>query len=165
MRIPHTLPRAARLPSLLVAALLAALPFLLPLQSCERACEDSENCKRTCSCLNKETDERADCTMAFICDGETQLCESDYNNLTCDEICSQYAARAQCGRERCTIDAECKKVLSCDVVINGQPNPEQQFACTINFTCDQGDGLCQVESTLSDAQLCASATCRQQQGF
>jgi hypothetical protein len=129
------------------------------LGGCQRPCETSDNCKRTCECVDGQTSVRSNCTMAFRCEGETQVCEADYDGLSCDDMCAQYAARAECGFERCEADAECTKQLTCPI-LDAQGNPTSlAHDCTLTFICDQNQKLCEAASTQSDAQLCADPRC------
>jgi len=127
--------------------------------SCQRPCETQDNCKRTCDCVNDQTQVRESCTMAFRCEADTQVCEGDFDNLSCNDICLQYDAHHLCGLERCAADAECGKVISCPVLdANGQPVGTR--TCTLSFVCDQDNKVCDPASTASDAQLCTLPQCQ-----
>lgn len=133
---------------------IVALAGVSTLSGCRRPCESSDNCKRTCSCLNAQTSSRADCTMAFRCDGAEEVCEPDFDNLSCDQICERYAATATCGFERCAVDEDCLKRLTCPVLDqNGNPTT-LTFDCTIPFRCDQDAELCEVASTRPPEVMC-----------
>lgn len=137
--------------------LLAALTSLSLSLSCRRPCETEQHCKRTCECLDNATDTRLDCTIAFRCEGEDKVCESTYDSMACDELCSTYAARAMCGTQRCASNANCEKVVSCPVLdADGQPvEPAQTFSCTRTFECDLTLEVCDAEITQSDEAHCA----------
>ncbi len=158
--------RRARLRSIgagRVLLLTTSFAALLAAAGCPRPCESSANCKRTCQCIDAQTQVRNDCTLAFRCEGATQTCEDDFSGLSCDDICGRFAARGECGFERCAADAECTKHLSCPVLgADGNPVADQHFDCTLTFVCDQDQGLCEVASTASVDQMCA--VCRQQAG-
>jgi hypothetical protein len=122
---------------------------------CKRACETASNCRRTCECLNRTTDRRNECTVAFRCEGDTETCEPAFDEMACDQLCADYDANALCGVARCLSDADCTRDLACDLVdFNGQPTGQQQ-ACTVPFACDQTLQACAVRSIATDAQLCA----------
>lgn len=146
--------------------LLALLAFGLALASCKRPCESVEHCKRTCECLDNATDTRLDCTIAFRCEGETQVCESSYDSMACDELCATYAARAMCGTQRCSSNADCEKVVSCPVLdADGQPvEPAQSFTCTRTFECDLTLEVCGADITQSDEAHCAFCRANAGQG-
>ena len=127
---------------------------------CHRPCENSLNCERTCSCVNGNTGAALDCTMAYLCDGKDRICEADFDNQTCDEMCNQYAAHDLCGLERCNVDDDCTKNLSCPILDeNGQPTATN-FDCTLTFACDPDQHLCPAASTATQDQQCV--ICRQQ---
>jgi hypothetical protein len=136
---------------------LAVLGAIAIVPACKRPCDTVEHCKRTCSCLDSTTDTRQDCTIAFRCEGETKVCEDDYDSMSCDDLCATYAARALCGTQRCSANEECKKVVSCPVLdANGQPvEPAQSFTCTRTFACDQTLAVCDAAITQSDEEHCA----------
>ncbi|HEY4219994.1 MAG TPA: hypothetical protein VGO62_01600, partial [Myxococcota bacterium] len=138
----------------------AALAVVALTASCPRPCESSDNCKRTCSCINAITHSRVDCPIAFRCDSESATCENDYANLSCDDICTQFAKHDECGFERCAVDADCTKNLSCPVLDQNGNATDQQFQCTLTFACDEQKKLCDVNSTLGTDALCD--VCRQQ---
>jgi hypothetical protein len=140
---------------LVVTMLICGLPL-----GCKRPCESALNCKRTCSCLNTQTNRRNDCTVAFKCDGAEQVCEEAFDTMKCDDLCAQYAARALCGTERCASDADCVKILECDCRgQDGNPNG-RKYECTRSFLCDVNTEVCEPLSTRSDAEICA-ADCAQ----
>lgn len=140
-----------------VFPLLAALTLVALMGACKRPCESEQHCKRTCECLDSSTDTRLDCTIAFRCEGETQVCEDPYDTMACDELCSTYAARAMCGTQRCSANADCEKVVSCPVLdADGNPvQPAQSFTCTRTFECDPTLEVCGAEITQSDEAHCA----------
>ena len=148
---------------LAVVLVLACLPLFV-VGGCKRPCETEQNCKRTCSCLNTQTNTRDDCTIAYKCDGAELVCEDAYDTQSCDEMCAQYAARALCGTERCASDADCGKIVQCPCLdAQGQPNG-LEYQCNIGFTCELDVEVCEAASTASDLQLCgtfcpAPATC------
>lgn len=122
--------------------------------ACKRACETAENCVRTCECVDATTDTRLDCTMGFRCESVDLVCEAAYDELPCEEVCAQYAAVGDCGFQRCNVDADCVRNLTCPVV-NAQGQPTGQFfPCTIPFICDQSRGLCASGSELPKDQQC-----------
>ena len=143
------MPRALLLFAVVAATLLPA--------SCRRPCDTEQHCKRTCECLDNATDTRLDCTIAFRCEGENKVCEATYDTMACDELCSTYAARAMCGTQRCSSNANCEKVVSCPVLdADGQPvEPAQSFTCTRTFGCDPTLEVCDAELTASDEAHCA----------
>jgi hypothetical protein len=150
MRSPLAPPLAARSVLFALAIALCALAAV----GCRRPCESAANCKRTCSCLNRTTQARAECTMAFRCETADGYCETDFDELSCNEICARYDATATCGFQRCLVDAECVRRLTCPV-LDGDGNPTTlNFDCTLNFVCDQDRELCEVASTLSPEQMC-----------
>lgn len=140
-----------------VLLLLAVAAPLLLSASCRRPCETEQHCKRTCECLDNANDTRLDCTIAFRCEGADKVCESSYDSMACDELCSTYAARAMCGTQRCASNADCEKVVSCPVLdAEGQPvEPAQSFTCTRTFECDVTLEVCDAELTESDEAHCA----------
>jgi hypothetical protein len=146
----------SRIPRVRVVVVLVALIAVEGgLSSCRRACRTSENCRRTCDCLNTETDTRNACDLAFVCEGADGSCEEAYDAMTCDEVCAQYQANALCGVARCRTDADCHRALECDVLdATGAPNGQKR-ACEITFACDVEAAACAVRSIASDAQLCA----------
>ena len=149
-----------RAPSVVVAVAACFLALAMSTAGCKRACETSDNCKRTCSCVNAQTNSRLDCTLAIRCDGKEGVCESDYDGLSCNDMCTQYAAKNECGFERCNANEECTKQLTCPLKdANGNPTASQ-FDCTLAFACDQDQHLCEVASTAPVDQLCA--VCDQQ---
>lgn len=121
---------------------------------CKRPCETADNCKRTCECVNANTDTRLDCTMGFRCEQATLECEDDYDALPCAEVCNEYAAAGKCGFQRCRQDAECVRVATCPILdANGQPTA-LNFECTLNFTCEVELGLCSPGSEIPLDQMC-----------
>ena len=120
--------------------------------TCKRACETADNCKRTCQCTNAVTDAAFPCTIAFRCNGADQVCEDDFDTLSCTDVCKQY--HDNCGTERCNDDKECTKSLSCPLR-DAQGNPTASlYDCTLCFTCDQTQSICAPASTASNDQLC-----------
>lgn len=92
--------------------------------------------------------------MAFRCDAVDQFCEADFDNLSCDQICEKYAATATCGFERCSVDADCVKRLTCPV-LDASGNPTTlSFDCTLSFLCDQTAELCEAASTRPPEVMC-----------
>jgi hypothetical protein len=138
-------------PAFVLLTLLAALTS----STCSRPCEDAENCIRKCPCLNENTDQRVDCSIAFRCEGESQTCESAFDSFSCDQICADYAATARCGVARCLSDADCEKTVSCPLVdASGQPTGQFQD-CTLNFACELDKGeSCEPASSSDDVTLC-----------
>jgi hypothetical protein len=134
--------------------LLVVVAALAVFSGCRRPCEDALNCKRTCECLNTQTNSRQDCTIAFKCDGAEQVCEAEYDTMPCDELCSLYAAQALCGTERCAADVDCVKNLTCDCR-DAQGNPNgRRYDCTRSFLCDLTSQTCEPLSTRSDVEIC-----------
>ena len=128
----------------------------VPLPSCKRACETAFHCKRTCDCLNPETDVRQECTLAFRCEGSSESCEEAYTSMNCTEMCNTYLLEGSCGVQRCLSNDECTRVVTCPILdANGQPSALTRD-CTVSFACQQELSACQPDSTLPDAQLCAS---------
>ena len=123
---------------------------------CQRPCNSAANCLRSCECLNAITDQRLDCDVAFRCEGATETCETAFDSFSCLDICTEYAAKARCGVERCLSDADCVKSVSCPLFdANGQPNG-QFFDCTLGFLCEADKGeSCEPRSSADDATLCA----------
>ena len=143
-------------PLLVVAAVLVALAACGLLPGCKRPCETAANCVRTCECLNNQTNQRLDCSLAFRCEGDTQVCEDAHDELSCDQLCDEYAGAGRCGVERCGSDLECQKVISCPFFDgNGQPSG-QFFDCTLNFRCQPDFEACQPRSTATVEALCAN---------
>jgi hypothetical protein len=141
--------------ALAVVVVLGVLLVAAGLSSCRRACRTSENCRRTCDCLNTATDTRNACDLAFVCEGAEGYCEEAYDAMSCDDVCAQYQANALCGVARCRSDADCQRALECDVLgVNGAPTGQKR-ACEITFACDVEAAACAVRSIASDAELCA----------
>jgi hypothetical protein len=139
-----------------VVVFAALVASVVPTSSCKRACETAANCRRTCECLNTETDRRNECTVAFRCEGDTETCEDALDEMTCDQQCADYEANALCGVARCLSDSDCTRELECEFLgANGQPTGQKQ-ACTVTFGCDQALQACAVRSIASDAELCAA---------
>lgn len=104
--------------------------------------------------MNTQSQAEDDCTLAFRCLPKEEVCEPDFDALSCDEICERYVTRGQCGFQRCAADAECRRFLTCPVLDNNGNPTTLSRDCTLNFTCDQEVELCQVESTFSPEQMC-----------
>jgi hypothetical protein len=123
--------------------------------SCRRPCQVAENCRRSCDCLNTETNTRNDCSLAFVCEGDEGLCEEAYDSMTCDEMCASYQKEGICGVSRCRQDADCERNLECDVLnASGQPSGLKR-ACTVFFPCMVEQSACDVGTLATDAALCA----------
>ena len=116
--------------------------------SCEAPCESAQNCVRTVSCLNSDTNVRADCSIGYRCEGDTLTCEDAYAAQTDDEFCVEYAGGGVCGVFRCLTDAECRKKISCPRADGTTLDLE------LEFVCDQSTGTCDPDSTRSAAELC-----------
>lgn len=123
---------------------------------CEAPCESAQNCVRTVSCLNADTNVRSDCSIGYRCEGDTLTCEDAYATQTDDEFCAQYAGGGVCGVFRCLSDADCRKKLSCPLVDSTGAATGQTLDVELEFICDQANGTCDPSSTRSDAELCAS---------
>jgi hypothetical protein len=142
-------------PRVVAVVLLCLLPWTMIAASCRRACQNSENCRRSCDCLNTETDTRNGCSLAFVCEGAENLCEEAYDTMSCDEMCADYQANALCGVARCRSDADCIRRLECDIVGPTGETTGQKRACEVSFACDVEAAACDVASIASDAALCA----------
>jgi hypothetical protein len=139
-----------------VVVALALLALVVAVSSCRRACRTSDNCRRTCDCLNTATDTRNECGLAFVCEAGDGYCEEAYDAMSCDDLCAQYQANALCGVARCRTDADCHRALECDVLgLNGAPTGQKR-ACEITFACDVDNAACEVRSIASDTDLCAA---------
>jgi hypothetical protein len=138
-----------------VVALVVIVVFAMGAQ-CPRECESNRQCQRQCDCTNEDTDLRTSCTMGFICTSD-EVCEADYSDMSCDTMCGRYAANNICGRDRCTSNDQCTRVVSCSVPdANGRPT-DQLIDCKFEFACDVTDSeTCDPRSTLSPAQLCVT---------
>jgi hypothetical protein len=141
---------------LVVAVSWATVVAVGLLPGCKRPCESSGNCVRTCECLNNQTNQRIDCSLAFRCEGDTQVCEDAHDDMSCEDLCADYAGTGRCGVERCASDLECQKAISCPIFDgNGQPTG-QFFDCTLNFRCQPDFEACQPRSTVANEALCAN---------
>ena len=140
-------------------ATLTLLPLAAPLfvsAACiPRQCTDDSFCVRECECESAATGEVTICPVRFSCDIDAEVCEDDYTDLSCGDICQTFAARDLCGSVRCTTEADCVRSVTC-----GQfdPNTGQQigsFECQRAFTCDAVALACEASYSLStDDQLC-----------
>jgi hypothetical protein len=138
-----------------VVVVFTLLALVVNLSSCRRPCRGSENCRRTCDCLNTATDTRNECSVAFVCEAGDGYCEEAYDAMTCDELCAGYQANALCGVARCRTDADCRRALECDVLGPTGAPTGQRRACEVSFACDIDSAACDVRSIASDAELCA----------
>lgn len=135
---------------------LSVVVVTLVTAACTQApCESAQNCVRTVSCLNADTNVRADCSIGYRCEGDTLTCEDAYSTQTDDEFCGEYAGGGVCGVFRCQTDAECRKKLSCPLLDGNGAATGQTLDIELEFICDQATGTCDPDSTRSDAELCA----------
>jgi hypothetical protein len=141
-------------PRVVVAALVFLVPWVVLSSSCRRACQTSENCRRSCDCLNTATDTRNECSLAFVCEGAEGLCEEAYDTMSCDEMCADYHANALCGVARCRSDADCTRRVECDVLGPSGAPTGQKRGCEVLFACDIEASACDVGSLASEAELC-----------
>ncbi len=138
--------------SVIVVALVAVFTAV-SVGGCRRPCNSSENCVRTCDCLNGLTNQRLSCAIGYRCEGDERVCE-EAHDMPCEEQCALYAANQRCGVERCLSDLECQKVISCPLFDqNGQATGAFQD-CTLNFRCQPEFEACQPRSTALDIDLC-----------
>ena len=123
-------------------------------EGCKRPCESNANCVRTCPCLNENTNQRLNCSVGYRCEGDTASCEDLHDTQSCDELCAEFAANARCGVNRCLVDDECTRVMSCPLFNADGTANGQFFDCTVRFACDQAASSCDVASSASDTTLC-----------
>ncbi len=143
-----------------VIVVVGLLVVMLAASGCKRPCQSEKNCKRSCDCIDKTNGGSQKCTLAFLCqapegNGE-KVCEDDYDALSCDEMCSKFAAAAQCGTSRCEADANCDRKMQC-AVVNDAGEPTGLFQnCEIPFVCDATNKVCPAAFNRRDAELCAT---------
>ena len=136
-----------------------ALSLLLSVmvgEACTRECSSSAGCVRDCDCIDDSANgRRIACPVAFTCDPVEKVCDAQYNDLTCDQICESFAARDLCQSTACTENAQCARPVLC-AVVNADGTQGQAFDCTPNqIICLVDEGVCAPDFALSDAQICA----------
>ena len=137
---------------LLVFIALCALPFLGGSSCMGKPCLDSNDCVRECRCSFTGSNEV--CAIAYQCDYETEQCETQYNELSCDDICSTYATAGLCGNRLCSSDSNCSRTLDC--VYLDTNGAEQYETCSHTFICDASTQLCEQNFTLTDESFCTA---------
>lgn len=141
----------ARLPLLLLVA-----PFVLLLLAggncAPRACENESHCFRECECTDTSRDISFNCGMNFLCSDEG-FCEDSFN-MTCDEFCSQFAARGVCYSRRCDDERDCDRYTPCQAY-DEATQQTTTFDCSRRFSCNQEAGACDADfASMTNDQMC-----------
>jgi hypothetical protein len=153
------MPGLRSIPLSSVLAALTLLPVIAPLlvsAACiPRQCSDDSFCIRECECESSATGDVIACPVRFSCDIDAEVCEDDYTELSCEEICQTFAARDLCGSVRCSTEADCVRSVTCNQF---DPNTGQlvgSFDCQRAFTCDAVALACEAGySLVTDDQIC-----------
>lgn len=139
------------------ALLLLALPlFVVPLAAgncLPRQCLDHTNCERFCECEDATTDRSIPCTMFFRCDESAGICADEYN-LSCDEVCQQFAATESCGRKTCDNETDCLRFTTCQRVNQQTGQVLCTYNCEVPFQCE-ASGTCAPAYIQDDQTVCA----------
>ena len=138
------------IPSLIA---LASAPFILGSSCMSKPCIDATDCVRECSCEFASTNENYGCNISYQCDVATDQCEASYNELTCDDICEQYARRSLCGSQRCSADSNCARTVDCQITYDD--GTTEAITCSHDSTCDSETQLCDETFSLDDASFCS----------
>ena len=131
---------------------LAALPIFGGSNCMGKPCLDANDCVRECRCSFGATNEESNCLITYQCDYETDKCEAGYNDLSCDDICNDYAAAGLCGSRRCSADSNCYRSLSCSY-LDSLGNSVVE-TCSYTFACDPSTQLCEQNFLLDDNSFC-----------
>lgn len=156
--------RSKRGTALLAIGWTGLLAGLLSGTTCfPKQCEDDTYCVRECNCESSAGGGEFACPIQLACNTGEGVCAAEYNELTCEEICQQVAARSLCGSKRCTGAEDCVRSATC---LQFDPETGQQigsFECDLPFACDPDAQVCEeAYVTTSDDQVCQE--CAAQQG-
>lgn len=141
--------------ALVVAGSLGLLAGLLSGSSCApKQCEDDSYCVRTCECTSSASGASFDCPVQFAC-AENDLCETAYNEASCDDLCQQFASRDLCGSKRCENENDCVREALCNAFDPNTGMIIETFSCQSVFACDPEVFACEAAYVAtSDDQLC-----------
>lgn len=143
-----------------VAMVLLPLLFVLPLvaaQCLPRQCLDHRNCERFCECEDAQTNNSIPCTMFFRCDENSGVCADEYN-MSCDQVCQNYAAVGTCGSKTCEDESDCLRQAICAPVNEESGEVRCTYNCDVPFACasnGEAGGTCAPEFLQDDQTVCA----------
>lgn len=129
----------------------------LPLQGSgcfAKECLDETYCVRECECTDSTRNTVTQCPIQFQCNVADQICDEAYNDLSCDEICTNYAARGLCGSKQCTTENECLRQTTCQAFDPGTGEQICSYNCDLLFACDADVNACEADYLLPDNELC-----------
>ena len=91
-----------------------------------------------------------------MCEQDAEVCEDDYSNLSCEDICQSYKDdRELCGSPRCATEADCVRDVMCNSIDTETGQILSTFSCQRVFSCEPSVLACEANySLLSDDQIC-----------
>ena len=130
------------------------MPALLGANCAPKRCTDDSYCRRECDCEDVSIGAQVTCPVTFQCDTQQEVCESAWNEMSCDEICQTYAASGNCGTKRCTDERDCTRSVVCNSFDPQTGQLLDTFGCDFPIACDSTFNGCASDWTMTDDEIC-----------